>query len=241
MTSLIVRPLQPCLCVLFVGLGTAYLLTYFATEPKHFYMAACLDGLTSCMLSQSQAYITDHHRDGSSLSIELSKFQGLAIGMAFMIGVPLGAIISSKYSIRTPLRFAVGLCALNSVLIPTLLPRAPDPVQCDGMDISLETNNGTCPDTEGLPCSRTSMGMPSATKSINWAAANPFGAAVMLTRTPKLFFGSLAYFLLNVAHCGVQVTWINYLQHKFGMSHAASGSTLMVVGVVVAALPQLVM
>jgi hypothetical protein len=51
----------------------------------------------------------------------------------------------------------------------------------------------------------------------------------------------MAYFLLNVAHCGVQVVWINYLQRRFGMSQVLSGSTLMVVGVVVATLPQLVM
>lgn len=230
----------------YTGLGTAYLITYFATKPQHFYMAACLDGLTSCMLSQAQAYITDHHHDGSSLSIELSKFQGLAIGMAFMIGVPLGAILSSTYNLRTPLRVAVALCALNSVLIPTLLPRAPDVSTCsDTVYPIVPSVNGTCITTSGIPSITTFSDDGKVPvhnkKAINWAAANPFGAAVMLARTRKLLFGSLAYFLLNVAHCGLQVVWINYLQHKFGMSHSASGSTLMMVGVIVATLPRLVM
>lgn len=201
-------------------------------------MAACLDGLTSCMLSQSQAYITDHHRDGSSLSVALSKFQGLAIGMAFMIGIPLGAVLSSAYSIRTPLQVAVGLCALNCVLIPTLLPPAPS------MDDSHASDNTTAAiggSKRVVSSNHTTTLTTVPMKKINWAAANPFGAAVMLTRTRKLLLASAAYFLLNVAHSGVQVTWINFLQRKFGMSQAVSGSTLMVVGLVVATLPGLVM
>lgn len=62
-----------------LGLGLAYLIASFATLPKHFYISACMDGLTSCMLSQSQAYITDFSTVGSNLSIELSKFQGIVL------------------------------------------------------------------------------------------------------------------------------------------------------------------
>lgn len=202
-------------------------MTYFATQPRHFYTAACVDGLTSCMLSQSQAYITDHQRNSSNLSVELSKFQGLAIGMAFMIGIPLGAVLSAKFSMRTPLQIAVGLCALNCVLIMLFLPPSPP------------TDSGEV--QSAAPTHSTNTSASAAKKRINWKAANPLGAAVMLTRTSKLLTGSVAYLLLNIAHCGVQVTWINYLQYKFGMSQALSGSTLMVVGIIVASLPPLVM
>jgi predicted MFS family arabinose efflux permease len=188
------------------------------------------------MLSQSQAYITDHHVDGS-LSVALSRFQGVAIGMAFMIGIPLGAVIAARYSLRTPLRVAVTLCAVNCVLIATLLPRPPK----RGVAESTESTGGIGLVTENNRNGTIESPTETKRKGINWAAANPLGAALMLTRTRKLLSGSMAYFLLNVAHCGVQVVWINYLQRRFGMSQVLSGSTLMVVGVVVATLPQLVM
>lgn len=214
-------------------------MTYFATKPRDFYIAACVDGLTSCMLSQSQAYITDHQRESSNLSVELSKFQGFAIGMAFMIGIPLGAVLSSRFSIRTPIQIAVGLCALNCALIPLFLPQAPVVKEHGEVSFVCSSEINTFPFNNSA---EDTVGDKKYTKkTINWKAANPLGAAVMLTRTSKLLTGSIAYLLLNIAHCGVQVTWINYLQYKFGMSQALSGSTLMVVGIIVATLPPFIM
>ena len=63
----------------------------------------------------------------------------------------------------------------------------------------------------------------------------------MLSGSRKLFIASAAYFLLNLSQCGLQSTWINYLDHRFGWSTEVSGATLMIVGVVVAVIPPIVM
>ena len=77
-------------------------------------------------------------------------------------------------------------------------------------------------------------------KNINLADANPLGAMKMFARNSKFALNALVYFLLQLAQSGLQVTWINYLQHKFGWSGTKSGLTLMIVGIVVAVLPQYV-
>ena len=74
------------------GLATTYLLYTMAQTPSLFYVAACIDGMSSCMLSQAQAYITDIQQGGADLSVALSKFQGIAIGLAFVCGIPLGIV-----------------------------------------------------------------------------------------------------------------------------------------------------
>ena len=63
----------------------------------------------------------------------------------------------------------------------------------------------------------------------------------MLTCSRKLLVASVAYFLLNLSQSSLQATWINYLQHRFGWSTEVSGSTLMIVGVVVGVIPPIIM
>lgn len=216
---------RPFMFISSLGLGTAYTLYSMAQTPHHFYIAACIDGLTSCMLSQSQAYVMDHQVDRSNLSKELSKFQGISIGCAFMIGIPLGGILI-QHSIRTPIRVAICLCMCNCIFIPLFLPRAPS--------FSVQS---------GSSANATSSIRPTSTplRRINWRTANPFGAAIMLSGSRKLLIASAAYFLLNLSQCGLQSTWINYLDYRFGWSTEVSGATLMIVGVVVAVIPPIVM
>ena len=45
--------------------------------------------------------------------------------MAFLFGIPLGAVLGSKFSLFTPLYFSIGLCALNAFLIAFFLPEQP--------------------------------------------------------------------------------------------------------------------
>jgi len=205
------------------GIGLAFFLISRAKCPRDFYISACLDGFTSCMLSQSQAYITDNQLDGSNISIALSRFQGIAIGMAFMFGIPLGGIISSKVSVFAPFYVAMGICLVNCILIATVLPDAPK--QC------ASSSKSAVPAADGKATTR---------KTINWRAANPLGAATMMMRTKPLLIGSTAYFLINIAHSGLQVVWINFLENKFNLSAQVSGSTLMVVGFIVALVPPIV-
>lgn len=202
---------KPFMLLSALGLGVAYLLTLSARTPKMFYIASAIDGLTSCMFSQAQSYVTDMNmssgEEKQSNSVVLGQFQGLAVGMAFLFGIPIGAILGSKYSLFTPLYFSIGICTVNALLIAFFLP-------------------------EQTVVPR---------KKIKWMNANPIGAVRMLGKNRKLIAGSLAYFFVNIAQVGVQINWINYLQFRFGWSSSKSGSTLLVVGFSVAVLPKLFM
>jgi DHA1 family tetracycline resistance protein-like MFS transporter len=175
-----------------------------------------IDGLTSCMFSQAQSYIADINSEGNgkqSVAVMLGRFQGVAVGCAFMIGIPLGGILGAKFSPKFTICVAIGICILNVILTAVFLP-------------------------ESVPHSTVS---DPKRKKIKWVDASPAGAAKMLTRNRKLFVGTLTYFLFNLAQTGVQINWINYLQFRFGWSAAKSGMTMVGVGVTVSFLPQIFM
>ena len=131
--------------------------------------------------------------------------------MAFFFGVPLGGILSSKVSLTAPLLLGIALCGFNVLALSLFLPESID--------------------TDSLLLK---------SKKVHWSDANPIGAMRMFGRNSKFALNALVYFLLQLAQSGLQVTWINYLQHKFGWSGTKSGLTLMIVGIVVAILPQFV-
>lgn len=221
---------KPFLFLASLGLGTAYALHSIAFNPLHFYLASSIDGLTSCMLSQSQSFITDLTGEETNLGIALSRFQGLAIGMAFLIGIPLGQVLSKMFGRVTPLRASFAICMLNCFLIMWLLPAH---LQPPAATTSPEEPLSTSDKNEEKP----KLSLIQKLKTVPWHQANPMGAAWILTKTNKLFLASLAYFCINLAQCGVQATWINYLGHKFNMSAQQAGSTLLLVGIMMAVIP----
>lgn len=200
-----------------LGLGLAYYITLQAKSPSLFYLGGIIDGLTSCMMSQSQAYIADLVQGTTSnISVELSKFHGIAIGCAWMFGIPFGSYLSSKYSLSMPLTVSVLLCLINFGLIALLLPsKTFAPNENDAND-------------------------KTKTTKLDLTKANPFGAYSIFTRTKKLTLGALTYFLIYSAQAGFQVNWINFLQYKFGWSSALAGSTLMLVGVIITFVPSII-
>jgi MFS family permease len=215
-----------------IGLGISHLLMSFAHEPSTFYVAACIDGISSCMLSQSQAYISDlqSDSDNKNIGIALSRFQGVAIGLAYMIGIPLGAIISKAYSNRTPLQVSFAVCIVNAILIGLFLPMPPSttPVALD---------DGTAQPTANINLTTSTASEKRTKKRIDWKQANPFGAVNMFVRNKRMLLLGFIYFLINFAHSTLNVNWINYLQYQFQWSAQLSGSTLMIVGLFVAILP----
>lgn len=193
-----------------LGLGLGYFLCSLASFERQwvFYLSGSIDGLTSCMFSQSQAYVADlSSAINESLSVALSQFQGLAIGLAFMLGIPLGAQLGSRYSLRAPLFCAMGFCLVCFLSILLLLPE--------------------------------SSSRATRISEVRVSELNPAGAVGVLLRTQALSVLSLVYFLVNVAHAGIQVVWINYLQLVFGWSPQTSSLTLAIIGLTVAAIPRL--
>lgn len=169
------------------------------------------------MFSQSQAYISDISKlNNESLSISLSQFQGLAIGLAFMFGIPLGGFLGSTFNLKLPLYTATAFCMLSFISIHFFLP---------------ESNSNTISTT-------ISKKIPhSSTPKIITSKLNPLGAFRLFLRTKKLAVLGIAYFFLSMAQAGIQVVWINYLQHAFNWPAYVSAFSLAIVGLTVAILP----
>jgi MFS family permease len=179
----------------------------------YFYVSGSIDGLTSCMFSQSQAYISDiAAASQKDLSVALSQFQGLAIGLAFMLGIPLGGYLGARYSSRAPLYVSMALCVACSLLIWWALPE------------TVDTNAAVHPSLDTEPW---------------WRSIYPARALSLLTRTKQLRAAACCYYLLNFAHAGIQIVWMNYLQRVFGWPAHISALTLAIVGLTVAVLPKL--
>lgn len=131
--------------------------------------------------------------------------------------------MASRFSIRAPLLLSIALGALNCLLISA------------SMWISKPTPPPTVEESSPLRSSEEER------PENFWLAANPLGAAAMLSRSRRLLVSSGAYCLICLAHAGVQSAWVNYLQFRFGWNAAAAASTLTMVGLVVATLPPLVL
>lgn len=201
-----------------IGLGASYLFMLGASTPSAFYFAAILDGLTSCMLSQAQAYVADNQSADSNLSVALSRFQGLAIGMAFIVGIPMGSLLTA-HDIRGPLLVSIGVCVLNVLLTLFFLSDSKHPTK---------HTNANAADT------------PAVVKRIDLVNASPLGAIKLLS-SPSLRIGAVAYFAVTLAHAGMQATWVNYLAHRFGWSSSWAGATLVLIGLGMAVLPPIFM
>lgn len=198
---------KPFLCISSLGLGLAYFISSTARSKWVFLVAACVDGLTSSMFSQAQSYITDC-TPIKDIGGALGRFQGISIGLSFMLGIPIGGMIS-KISTKIPLYLAISFCLLSALLTTLFLP-------------------------ESLTVDSRSK------RPFSWTDANPVGALRMLSYDSRLACTSLVYFLLNFSQSGVQVLWVNYMQHRFGWDSVQSGACLMLVGLVVAVLPQII-
>ena len=199
---------RPFMLLSACGLGLAYTITLNARRPRMFYLAAMIDGLTSCMFSQAQSYVTDlnNQKDTEgrqSISVVLGRFQGIAVGMAFIFGIPLGAILGSKYSLKSPLYLSIALCVVNAILITFFLPEQNtlDSTSMDGIDSYSSSNNNRNDNSNKNSKNNGEFksSFRSKLKRVRWENASPVGAARMLMRNKRLVVGSVAYLFLNIA------------------------------------------
>lgn len=103
-----------------LGFGVTNLLQAKATGAATLFLADAVDGISSCMTPVCQAYVADcspPHKRASNLGI----FQGLSIGMAFIIAFPVGGILGSKCAHPTA---ATRTTARRAPRPPLLRPRA---------------------------------------------------------------------------------------------------------------------
>ena len=197
---------RPFMLLSACGLGLAYTITLHAKTAKIFYIAAMIDGLTSCMFSQAQSYVTDMNNRSDSptkenISVILGRFQGIAVGMAFLVGIPLGAILGLKHGVKATLKLAIALCCLNAALITLFLPEQPvsDAVTSTEAEITKHTTSTTSSDDVTNSSGDSAVSFSTKFRRVKWANANPVGAIRMLARKRKLVAGAAAYFFLNIA------------------------------------------
>jgi MFS family permease len=203
---------RPFMLLSACGLGIAYTITLNARRPRMFYLAAMIDGLTSCMFSQAQSYVTDMNNrkdsaDRQSISVVLGRFQGIAVGMAFIFGIPLGAVLGAKYSLKSPLYLSIAFCVVNAILIAFFLPEQNtlESISMDGIDShssnpnqrNKNRNNNSNKNSKDNGEDKNSF--RSKLKRVKWENASPVGAARMLMRNKRLVVGSVAYLFLNIA------------------------------------------
>eukprot|EP01039_Chlorochromonas_danica_P001415 gene1415-1539_t len=213
---------KPFMALASLGLGASYLIMLRARRPWLFYLAAAVDGLTSCMLSQAQALVADNEAQDSNLALALSRFQGLAIGLAFTIGIPLGNFLTEKWGLQAALKLSSALCAVNALLLLAFLPAH------------------SKKETHTAAVEATKPNLPDEKEKRGWLQdAGPLGALAMLTRSKGLRAGGLAYLAITLGHAGMQAVWVNYLSHRFHWSTTLSGLSLMIIGIAVALLPPL--
>ena len=170
----------------------------------------------------AQSYVADLNTQGGgeeNISVVLGRFQGLAVGMAFLFGIPLGAILGIKGSLMTPLRVSIGICMLNALLIWFCLPET---------STIRQQQQQQQQEKQQQPQQQPQQKQPPQ-KKIIWSNANPFGALKMLRRDQHLLTGAAAYLFVNIAQAGVQINWMNYLQYRFGWSAAKRYATVLVV------------
>lgn len=108
-----------------LGLALSFTIIIKSKTLMFFYIAAIVDGLTSVMFSQAQAYLTDVNTDDDEkkrVGESLSHFQGLTVGIGYVIGILSGSMLMTKIGIKSPLYLGIGLLLTSSVLIAFFLP-----------------------------------------------------------------------------------------------------------------------
>ena len=205
-----------------MGLALSFTVIINASSSIYFYIAAMIDGLSSVMFSQAQAYVADIDRitnnhsnsnsnsNSNSVKIKrvgesLSRFQGISVGLGYVIGILSGSLLMTKLGVLSPLYLGISLLILSSILITVFLPET---VQRQG-------------------------------KAIKYTEANPLGALVLLARNKSMLICSISYFFLNLSIAGIQGIWINYLDYKFKWGIVKNASTLVVQYSLISIMPKI--
>jgi len=100
------------------------------------YVADVIDGVSSCMNTVCQAYVTDASPP-ERRAVNLGIFQGLSVAGAFILGFPLSAVISAKYGLRGPMYAAAGVGFLNAAIALFITPESlPKPQRQKQLDLA---------------------------------------------------------------------------------------------------------
>lgn len=200
---------KPLMMYSSLGFGLTCLLQASTTNRlSTLYLADIVDGVSSCMSGVCQAYVADAS-DPASRAINLGIFQGISIAGAFIVGIPISAILSQKVGLRAPVYLAAAVQVLNFGLIALVTPESNPASARKGRRLNLREANP-------LGALRLLFG-----------------------RAPLLRGAACTYCFIWLANCCLNSLFNDYVNYRFGWGPAQAGPLLVVVGLMLAITPRL--
>jgi MFS family permease len=198
---------RPLMAWASLGFALTNMLQSCAHGTGALFLADFVDGISSCMTPVCQAYVTDCSPPDKRAA-NLGIFQGLSIGMAFVIAFPVGGVLGAKFGPRLPLRIAAGLQVFNAALLLLVTPESCPPAARAGRKLDLREANPV------------------------GALKRLFGGPPLLRQL------AFTYALVTLARNALDAQFVNYASVRFGWSQQQTGPLMVLVGLMLAIAPR---
>lgn len=208
---------RPLMAYSALGLAAGYVMVCRFRSPVGLLAAGCVDGLSSCMPTICQAYVGDVCAgDENKRARSLALLSGVALTGAFLVGFPLSIVLAAKLkSYRIPIYVAAASQLLN-VLVIAAAPESRPPRRATAAP------------------ARRGAATPSRRR-----IEPPWAALKAALRTRKLRTLAIAYLLVVAAQSALDDCFLLVAQSRFGWGQKEAGPVLLLVGVLLAAVPQI--
>ena len=113
---------RPVLLFGMLGASIAFLIFSFANQLWLLFVSRMFAGISNANISVAQAYIADI-TNPKERTVKMGIIQA-AFSLGFIIGFPLGGILSEQFSISTPSILASSLSMINAIFAYFLLPES---------------------------------------------------------------------------------------------------------------------
>lgn len=197
---------KPLMAYSALGFAATCYLQASAKDISMLFIADLVDGVSSCMSSVCSAYVADASPP-ERRAVNLGIFQGVSVAGAFILGIPISAVLTEKYGLRSPMYAAAAVGVLNFALIMLLTPESLPAEQRKGKKLDLRTANP--------------LG----------------ALRVLFGRSPLMRGSAAAYFFVWLANTCINSQFGNYCNHLFGWGPQESAPIIMLVGVMIAIAP----
>ncbi|MED5475222.1 MAG: MFS transporter [Candidatus Neomarinimicrobiota bacterium] len=113
---------RPVLLFGMLGASIAFLIFSFANQLWLLFVSRMFAGISNANISVAQAYIADI-TNPKERTVKMGIIQA-AFSLGFIIGFPIGGILSEQFSISTPSILASSLSMINAIFAYFLLPES---------------------------------------------------------------------------------------------------------------------
>jgi MFS family permease len=200
-----------------------YIISY---TPAGFYLAGIVGGVFDCYYFSALAWICDVFPEGSRRSKRIGLFTGVVGGLAFLIGLPLGAVLAEVVDIQAPIKVSMvlsALCMVSLVILPV-----DDTLGCDSTDGDRIKLSGR----RSLPA--TAIGFIKSHFPIS-------GGSLNLTMAAKYPADWAVNFMMHSTSSLLNLIFIQYALAVYGWSGVQASGAYAFVGISLAVLAPVVM